>query len=159
MKIGVYPGSFDPITFGHIDIIERAAGLFDKVIIAVSRNSSKKPLFTIEERVQMITQVLAPFSNIEIDSFEALTVHYAEQKGAQAIIRGLRAISDFENEFQMALTNKKIKPNVETVFLMAQPNYSFLSSSVVRELASYGGCIRDFVPPYIEECLTEKFAR
>jgi len=159
LKTGVYPGSFDPITFGHIDIIERAAGLFDKVIIAVSKNQLKNSLFTMEERVAMIKTVLADFTNIEVDCFDDLTVEYAEAKGAQAIIRGLRAISDFENEFQMALTNKKIKPGVETVFLMAQPNYSFLSSSVVRELASYGGCIKDFVPPFVEKRLREKFTR
>lgn len=159
MKIGLYPGSFDPITNGHLDIIERAARFFDKVIIAVSVNSGKKPLFTIEERVDMLRNVLKDFSNVEIDSFEGLTVEYASERGAAAIVRGLRAISDFENEFQMALTNKKLKPKVETLFMMAQANYSFLSSSVVRELAMHGGCVQEFVPSYVEKRLREKFAR
>ncbi|ADG82931.1 pantetheine-phosphate adenylyltransferase [Thermincola ferriacetica] len=159
MKIGIYPGSFDPITYGHMDIIERASRFFDKVIVAVSKNSRKQPLFTIEERVDMLNTVLHGYANVEVDSFYGLTVDYAERKGAHAIIRGLRAISDFENEFQMALTNKKLKPGIETVFLMTQPNFSFLSSSVVRELAAYGGCVRDFVPPFVEKRLREKFTR
>lgn len=156
-RIAVYPGSFDPITNGHLDIIERAARLFDHLIVAVSINSGKKPLFTLEERVEMLNKILSRFDNVSVDSFEGLTVNYTAGKEAQAIIRGLRAISDFENEFQMALTNKKLKSNVETVFLMSQAKWSFISSSVVREVASYGGCVCDFVPPLVEEKLKDRF--
>lgn len=158
-RIAVYPGSFDPITNGHLDIIERAAQLFDHLIVAVSINSGKKPLFSLEERVEMLKKILADYDNVSIDSFEGLTVNYTAGREAQAIIRGLRAISDFENEFQMALTNKKMKGNVETVFLMSQAEWSFLSSSVVKEVASYGGSVVDFVPPLVQERLKEKFSR
>ena len=158
-RIAVYPVSFDPITNGHLDIIERAARLFDHLVVAVSINSVKTPLFSLNERVEMLKKILANYDNVSIDSFEGLTVNYTAGKGAQAIIRGLRAISDFENEFQMALTNKKLKGNVETVFLMSQAQWSFLSSSVVKEVASYGGCVVDFVPPLVEAKLKEKFSR
>lgn len=158
-RIAVYPGSFDPITNGHLDLIERAAQLFDHLVVAVSVNSGKKPLFTLDERVEMLQKILVDYDNVSIDSFEGLTVNYTAERGAQAIIRGLRAISDFENEFQMALTNKKLKGNVETVFLMSQAQWSFLSSSVVKEVASYGGCVVDFVPPLVQSKLKEKFMR
>lgn len=158
-RIAVYPGSFDPITNGHLDIIERAAQLFDHLVVAVSINSVKTPLFSLNERVEMLKEILAGYDNVSIDSFEGLTVNYTAGKDAQAIIRGLRAISDFENEFQMALTNKKLKSNVETVFLMSQAQWSFLSSSVVKEVASYGGCVVDFVPPLVETKLKERFLR
>jgi len=158
MKLAICPGSFDPVTNGHVDIIKRAALLFDHIIVAVSVNSGKKPLFTEKERVKLLKSVLKPFNNVSVDSFEGLTVNYTAQKNAQAIIRGLRAISDFENEFQMALTNKKLQPKVETVFMMAQAQWSFLSSSVVKEVASFGGCITDLVPPLIEKKLKEKFS-
>ncbi|PKM82592.1 MAG: pantetheine-phosphate adenylyltransferase [Firmicutes bacterium HGW-Firmicutes-14] len=158
MKLAVYPGSFDPVTNGHVDIIERAAQLFDHVIVAVSKNSGKKPLFTLEERVKILNNVLVQYKNVSVDSFEGLTVKYASIKNAQAIIRGLRAISDFENEFQMALTNKKLEPNVETVFMMSRAKWSFLSSSVVKEVASLGGCIEEFVPGLVEKRLKEKFS-
>lgn len=156
-RIGVYPGSFDPVTNGHIDIIERAAQVFDEIIVAVSKNSVKQPLFTIEERVEMLKEVLRPYDNVKVDSFYGLTVDYSRKCGASAIIRGLRAISDFENEFQMALTNKKLEPKVEIIFMMAQADVSFLSSSVVREVASYGGCISAFVPAVVEQRVREKF--
>jgi len=158
LKLAVYPGSFDPVTNGHVDIIERAAQLFDHVIVAVSKNSGKKPLFTLEERVKILNNVLVQYKNVSVDSFEGLTVKYASIKNAQAIIRGLRAISDFENEFQMALTNKKLEPNVETVFMMSRAKWSFLSSSVVKEVASLGGCIEEFVPGLVEKRLKEKFS-
>ncbi len=158
MKLAIYPGSFDPVTNGHLDIIERASFLFDRIIVSVSRNSGKMPLFSVEERMAMLKEVLQTYRNVSLDSFEGLTVNYAAQKGAQAIIRGLRAISDFENEFQMALTNKKLQPEVETVFLMAQAQWSFLSSSVVKEVASYGGCIKGFAPELVEIRLKEKYS-
>ncbi|MFZ5640963.1 MAG: pantetheine-phosphate adenylyltransferase [Bacillota bacterium] len=156
-RIAVYPGSFDPVTNGHLDIIERAAQVFDEVIVAVSKNSGKQPLFTIEERVAILKEVLKPYENVRIDSFYGLTVDYSRKQGATAIIRGLRAISDFENEFQMALTNKKLEPGVETIFMMAQADVSFLSSSVVKEVASYGGCVNAFVPALVEQRLRQKF--
>ncbi len=158
MKLAIYPGSFDPVTNGHLDIIERASFLFGRIIVSVSRNSGKMPLFSVEERMAMLREVLQTYRNVSVDSFEGLTVNYAVQKGAQAIIRGLRAISDFENEFQMALTNKKLQPEVETVFLMAQAQWSFLSSSVVKEVASYGGCIKGFAPELVEIKLKEKYS-
>lgn len=157
MRIAVYPGSFDPVTNGHLDIIERAASLFDEVIVSVSRNASKKPLFTVQEREEMLKTVLQPYYNVLVDSFDGLTVHFARQKGAQAIIRGLRAISDFENEFMMALTNKKLVPSVETMFLMTRAEYSFISSSAVKEVVMFGGCVKGLVPPQVEGRLVEKF--
>lgn len=155
MRIGVYPGSFDPVTNGHLDVIERAANLFDQVIVSVSRNTVKNPLFTVKQREQMLREVLRPYYNVLVDSFEGLTVNFAIQKEAQAIIRGLRAISDFENEFMMALTNKKLAPTVDTIFLMTRPEYSFISSSAVKEVAMFGGCVKGLVPPYVEEKLIE----
>lgn len=156
MRVAVYPGSFDPVTFGHIDIIERVAVLFDRVIVAVSRNPGKVPLFSVEERVEMLQEVLRPYYNVEVDSFDGLTVNYAKAQGAQAIIRGLRAISDFENELMMALTNKKLEVSVETIFLMTRAEFSFISSSAVKEIAYFKGCVRDMVPPQVEERLRQK---
>lgn len=157
MKLAIYPGSFDPVTNGHLDIIERASCLFDHVVVAVSVNSGKNPLFTLEERKEMLSQVLSQHTNVSVDSFQGLTVEYTAQKNAQIIIRGLRAISDFENEFQMALTNKKLQPSVETVFMMSQAQWSFLSSSTVKEVSQMGGSLADFVPKIVEERLREKF--
>lgn len=158
MRIAIYPGSFDPVTNGHLDVIERAATLFDRLIVAVSRNPGKKPLFTVAERVDMLKHVLKAYENVVVDSFEGLTVNYAKQQNAQAIIRGLRAISDFETEFMMALTNKKLQSSVETIFLMTRAEYSFISSSAVKEVAYFGGCVSDMVPELVEERLKEKFA-
>jgi pantetheine-phosphate adenylyltransferase len=157
LRLAIYPGSFDPVTYGHLDVIGRAAVLFDEVVVAVSRNASKRPLFSVTERVDMLREVLQPYSNVLVDSFEGLTVNYAELRGAQAIVRGLRAISDFENEFVMALTNKQLVPSVDTVFLMTRAEYSFISSSGVKEVAYYGGCVRGLVPPPAEERLVKKF--
>jgi len=157
LRIAVYPGSFDPVTNGHLDVIERAACLFDQLIVAVSRNTAKKPLFSVAERVDMLREVLQPYYNVLVDSFEGLTVNYARSKNAQAIVRGLRAISDFENEFMMALTNKKLVSTVDTIFLMTRAEFSFISSSAVKEVAYFGGCVRDMVPAPVEERLREKF--
>jgi len=159
VKIAVYPGSFDPITNGHLDIIERAANVFDQVIVAVSVNSAKKPLFTMEERVELLREVLRPYPNVRVDSFTGLTVDYVVSQKAQVIIRGLRAISDFENELQMAVTNRKLKPAVETFFMMARAEYSFISSSLIKEIANYGGCIKGFVPEVVEKRIKDKLAR
>jgi len=157
MRVAVYPGSFDPVTNGHLDIIERAASLFDKLIVAVSLNPCKRPMFTVEERLSMLRQVTHAIENIELDTFEGLTVNYAKDNQAQSIIRGLRAISDFENEFMMALTNKKLQTTVETIFLMTKAEYSFISSSAVKEVAFFGGCVKDMVPPVVHERLQDKF--
>ena len=157
MRLAIYPGSFDPVTNGHLDIIERAATLFDRLIVAVSMNPGKKPLFTVEERMQMLSEVTRPFENVTTDSYKGLTVNFACEKNAKAIIRGLRAISDFENEFMMALTNKKLQPAVETIFLMTRAEYSFISSSAVKEVVSFGGCVKDLVPTLVQKRLRDKY--
>ncbi len=156
MKIAVVPGSFDPITNGHVDIIRRTAALFDKVYVGILHNSTKKPLFTIEERLKLIKRVIADMPNVEAESFDGLLVDYAKSKGAGFIVKGLRAVSDFEYEFQMALANKYINPDIETFFIATSPTYSYLSSSIVKDIASYGGKISDFVPKEIENDILEK---
>jgi pantetheine-phosphate adenylyltransferase len=156
-KLAVYPGTFDPITFGHLDVIQRASELFDVVIVAVLENASKKPLFTKEERVEMIKESTQGLKNVEVDVFDGLLVEYAKQKGAIAIIRGLRAVSDFEYEFQMALMNRKISNGITTVFLMPHEKYTYLNSSIVRELARLHANVSDFVPPFVAQKLKEKF--
>jgi pantetheine-phosphate adenylyltransferase len=157
MKIAIYPGTFDPITFGHIDIIERATVLFDKVIVAIAPNLAKKPMFSVSERKEMIAAVTSKHKNIEIDSFEGLVVDYVLFKNATAIIRGLRAISDFEYELQMALMNRKLKEQVITVFLMPHEKYVYLNSSIVKEVASFNGDISHLVPPIVQKALKDKF--
>ncbi|NTW05507.1 MAG: pantetheine-phosphate adenylyltransferase [Peptococcaceae bacterium] len=157
MRVGLYPGSFDPLTNGHLDIIDRAAILFDQVIVSVSKNENKKPAFSVEEREEMLVEMLSGYKNVKVVSFDGLTVDFAKKNGANAIIRGLRAISDFENEFMMALTNKKLIPSVETVFLMTNAEFSFISSSAVKEIARFGGCVKELVPPLVEERLKEKY--
>lgn len=149
MRIGVYPGSFDPVTNGHMDVIRRSSKIFDKVIVAVVKNYSKKPLFTVKEREELIKSNIKELSNVEVDSFEGLLIDYVHKKQAQVIIKGLRAISDFEYEFQMALMNRKLDKEVETIFLMTNHKYSFLSSSMVKEVAGLGGCISGLVPENI----------
>ena len=156
MRIAIYPGTFDPITYGHIDIIERAKDLFDKVIVAIARNSAKKPLFTHNERVRMIEEVVRKYRNVEVDSFDGLTVRYATLKHATAIVRGLRAVSDFEYEFQMALTNRKLAEKVTTVFLMPHEKYTYMNSSIVREIALLGGDTSGFIPQSVQMLLTKK---
>jgi pantetheine-phosphate adenylyltransferase len=156
--IAVYPGSFDPITLGHLDIIQRASGLYERLIVAVARNSNKTPLFTPEQRVVQIRQAVKHLPNVEVDSFEGMTVTYAKVKEAAVLIRGLRAISDFELELQMAHTNKTLSNQVETVFLATSNEYSFLSSSVVREIAKLGGPLGHLVPAHITHDLHQRFA-
>jgi pantetheine-phosphate adenylyltransferase len=158
-KIAVYPGSFDPITFGHLDIINRALKIFDEIIIAVARNDRKSPLFTVEERVELIKSVIKDSERARVDTFEGLLVDYARSCKAQAIVRGLRAISDFEYELQMAQINRGISREVETVFLMTSVFYSFLSSSIVKEVHSLQGPIDGLVPPLVKKALDEKFKK
>ncbi len=157
-KLAVYPGTFDPITYGHLDILERAAKIFDRVVMAVALNLPKKPLFSIEERMEMIEHCVRErgLANVEVDSFDTLLIEYAKRKGATVVIRGLRAISDFEYEFQMALMNRKLYPNIETLFMMPSEQYTYISSRIVKEIASYGGNVSCLVPPYIAERLYEK---
>jgi pantetheine-phosphate adenylyltransferase len=159
MRHVIYPGTFDPITNGHLDIIERATTLFDVVTIGVTTNPAKNPLFTVEERVAMIRGVTPNFGNVRIDSFTGLLVDYAQRLGACAIIRGLRAISDFEYEFQMALVNRKISDGIVTVFLMPNEKYTYLNSTIVKELAMFGGDVSRFVPPEVEALIKQKVGR
>ncbi len=149
MKIGICPGSFDPITRGHLDIIKRASSLFDKVIVLVVHNPAKHPSFTPEERVELIRRSIGDFTNVEVDVYGGLLADYCRAKGADAIIKGLRAVSDFEYEFQMALTNKKLNPDCETVFLTTSAENMYLSSSIVKQVAQFGGDISDFVPAQV----------
>lgn len=157
MNIGIYPGSFDPITYGHLDIIQRSVKLFDRLIVAVLSNPQKKPLFTVEDRIEMIRQSVNGIPNIEIDSFSGLLIDFARLKQAKVIIKGLRAVSDFEYELQMALMNKKLDNHIETIFIMTNSKYSYLSSSIVKEVSSFGGCVASLVPPLVEQRLKEKF--
>ena len=159
MTTAIYPGTFDPITFGHIDIIERACSLFARVIVSIAQNPMKAPLFTIEERKEMISLATEHLPNVEVDAFEGLLVEYAKMRKAQAIIRGLRAVSDFEYELQMALMNRKLNEQVVTVFLMPHEQYVYLNSSIVREVASFGGDVSHLVPEHVHRKLKEKFAR
>jgi len=154
----IYPGSFDPFTNGHLDLIHRSSWLFDRLIVAVVRNGPKVPLFSVAERLEMIREVLAGYPNVEVDSFDGLLVEYAARKGARAILRGIRAISDYEYELQMALMNRRLHPEIETVFLLAGEAYSFVSSRLVKEVASLGGDVSSLVPPPVEKRLKAKFA-
>lgn len=156
MRIGICPGSFDPVTLGHMDIISRACKIFDKVIVAVPVNPDKRASFTVEERMEMLRTVTADMENVEVDCVRGLLADYASEKHAAAIVKGLRAISDFEYEFQMALTNKKLNPNLETLFLTAEADSMYLSSSMVREIASMGGDISNFVPACIHDRIVER---
>lgn len=156
-KIAIYPGSFDPITNGHLDIIKRAKFLFDRIVIAVNDNPSKSFLFTASERIEMIKEVLNDFPGIEVESFRGLLVRYAEKKGARFIVRGLRALSDFEYEFQMDLMNRKLNPQIETVYLMTRQSYSYLSSSIIKEIIKLGGDTPSLIPDLVRKRLQEKF--
>lgn len=153
----VYPGSFDPVTYGHLDIIERASKVVDEVIVAVLVNSSKKPLFTIEERVGMLRETTKGFSNVKIETFQGLTVDFAKRVGAKVMVRGLRAVSDFESEMQIAQTNHSLNPDIDTMFFTTSLEYAFLSSTIVREVASYGSDVSNLVPEPVEQMLRKKY--
>ena len=156
MRTAIYPGSFDPLTNGHLDVVQRAAKLFDHVIVAVAKNEGKNPLFTLEERVELVRRAVKPHRNVKVDSFEGLLVDYVVANKARCIVRGLRAISDFEFEFQLALMNRKLNENVETIFMMPKDTYTFLSSRIVKEIARLGGNIKPFVPDVVEKALKKK---
>ncbi len=159
MAVAVYPGSFDPVTFGHIDIIRRASLLTDRLVVGVLNNSAKSPLFSVEERVEMIREAVKDLPNVEVKSFSGLTVDFASSEGASAIVRGLRAVTDFEYELQFSQTNRKIMPTVDTIFLTTSLQYAYLSSSIVKEVASYGGDISEFVPGFVAEKIIEKIKK
>ncbi|WP_138496651.1 pantetheine-phosphate adenylyltransferase [Paenibacillus pinistramenti] len=158
LKVAVYPGSFDPVTMGHIDIIQRAARQFDVLIVAVLNNLSKKPLFTVEERKELLRQSTRHLDNVEVDSFRDLLVNYMRNKKADVIVRGIRSVTDFEYELQMASTNHKLADEVETIFMMTNPKYSYLSSSVVKEIAMFHGDVSSLVPQEVEAALKIKMA-
>lgn len=155
-RIAVYPGTFDPITYGHIDLIRRGAPLFDKFIVAVAHSRDKKPLFSVEERVEMLKKVTRTVSGVEVDDFGGLLVDYVKEREARVIVRGLRVISDFEFEFQMALTSRSLAPDIETVFMMTNESYSYFSSRIIKEAAKLGAEMDKFVPPEVAEKLKEK---
>ncbi len=157
--VAIYPGSFDPITNGHLDLISRGSKLADRLIVAVLQNQRKQSLFTVEERVEMLTEVVKPYPNVEVGWFHGLLVDYATKRGANFILRGIRAISDYEYELQIAHMNRRLSPGVETVFLMAAEAYSFVSSQLVKEVASLGGNVSGLVPPLIEERLKSRVAK
>jgi pantetheine-phosphate adenylyltransferase len=156
----IYPGSFDPLTFGHVDIIERSARLFDHVLVAILINAQKAPLFSVDERMEIMREILKPrFPNVEVDLFHGLLVDYARQKQAQVIVRGIRAVTDYEYEFQMALMNRRLNPNIETVFMMPAEKYSYLSSRLVKEIAELGGSVAGLVPDSVEKRLKQRFEK
>ncbi len=157
--IAIYPGSFDPITNGHLDLIERGSRLFDRLIVSILRNESKQPLFSVEERMEMLWDVVRDFPNVEVDCFDGLLVHYAAAKQATVVLRGIRAISDYENEWQMALMNRRLQPDIETVFLIAGEAHSFISSRLVKEVIGLGGSIAGLVPQSVEIRLRNRLQR
>jgi pantetheine-phosphate adenylyltransferase len=155
--VAIYPGSFDPITNGHLDLIERSVRLVDHLIVSILRNERKQPLFSVQDRMEMLQEVLSPWPNVEVDFFEGLLVDHATRRGATLIIRGLRAISDYDYEWQMALMNRRLRPEIETMFLMAGEAYSYISSNLVKEVIRLGGEVSDLVPPMVEERLKLRF--
>ena len=159
MRTAIYPGSFDPITLGHLDIIERGSKIFDKLTVAVATNAEKQAIFSVEERKEMIMEVTKDLDNVVIDSFSGLTVNYVKETGCNVILRGIRTVSDFEYEFQMALTNRTFAPDIETVFVMASEKYSFISSQLIKESVRLGGDVTVFVPPKVHERLVEKLRK
>jgi len=159
VQTAIYPGTFDPITNGHIDLIKRGLEIFDNLIVAVSNNPYKKPLFSLDERKQMIYEATKGLKNLRIDSFDNLLVQYAMENKVNVIIRGLRAVSDFEYEYQMALMNRNLNNSIETVFLVPSEQYSFISSRLIKEVASFGGSVKGLVPPIVEEALKKKFGK
>ena len=158
MSIAIYPGSFDPLTYGHLDIIERSAQMADKLIVAVLCNSAKNPLFSTDERVSMIKDLTAHIPNVSVDTFDGLTAEYADRVGATIVVRGLRAVTDFEYELQIAQTNRIVNPKLDTIFLTTNLKYSYLSSTIVKEVAQYNGDISHFVPPSIADRVRSKFS-
>ena len=159
MKSAIYPGSFDPMTLGHLDLIQRAARVFDKVIVAVANNTAKESLFTISERVAILKETTKDMPGVSVETFNGLVIDFARAKGVHILIRGLRMISDFEYEFQMALTNRKLAPDIETIFLMPQEGYSYLSSKLLKEAVSLGADISCFVPNFVDQALKDKLRR
>src|ERR1700720_710807 len=159
MRSAIYPGSFDPVTNGHLDVVERARKLFDEVIVAVAHNDEKEPLFSLQERLDLLQQTVGRIENIRIAQFEGLLIEFALAQKASAVIRGLRAVSDFEFEFQMALMNRKLEGSVETMFLMPKEEYTYLSSRLVKEIARLGGDVSQFVPSIVAKALAKKFSR
>ena len=157
--IAIYPGSFDPITNGHLDLIERGSRMFDRLIVSILRNDAKKPLFSVEERVEMLCEVVDVYPNVEVDSFDGLLVEHAAARSATVLLRGIRAISDYEYELQMALMNRRLSPQIETVFMMAHEAYSFISSRLVKEVFGLGGDIRGLVPPSVESRLHMRLSK
>jgi pantetheine-phosphate adenylyltransferase len=156
MRTAIYPGSFDPLTNGHLDVIQRAAKLFDRVIVAVAQNDSKRPLFTLAERLALVRTAVKHLSNVKADTFDGLLIEYVARQKAQAVVRGLRAVSDFEFEFQLALMNRKLDENIEAIFMMPKDTYTFLSSRIVKEIARLGGDVSPFVPPHVKTALAKK---
>jgi len=154
--LAIYPGSFDPITNGHFDLIQRSSRIFDHLVVALLTNAEKQPLFTVEERVEMLVEVTRDMKNVSVDTFSGLLVDYAVRKNARAIVRGIRAFSDYEYEIQMALLNRKLQPKLETLFLMPAESYAYISSRLVKEISGRGGSVKDLVPPLVEERLSKK---
>ena len=159
MRTVIYPGSFDPLTNGHLDVLLRATKLFDRAVIAIARSDGKQPLFTMEERLELVRETVQGLPNVEADTFDGLLVDYVQRRSAQAVLRGLRAVSDFEFEFQLALMNRKLNEKVETIFMMPKDTYTFLSSRMVKEIAQLGGDVSAFVPPHVKEALAGKLRR
>src|SRR5687767_7342811 len=159
MRTAIYPGSFDPLTNGHLDLIQRATKLFDHVVVAVARSDAKNPLFTLSERVALVEEAVRKMPNVSLDSFDGLLVDYVQKRGGQAVIRGLRAVSDFEFEFQLALMNRKLNERVETIFMMPKETYTFLSSRIIKEVARLGGDISGFVPSHVSAALVKKMGK
>lgn len=156
MRIAICPGSFDPMTNGHLDVIQRALKLFDRVVVAVAHNESKQPLFSLAERMELAAESVRHLSGVEVDSFDGLLVDYAERRGAHAVVRGLRAVSDFEFEFQLALMNRKLNERPETIFMMPKDTYTYLSSRMIKEIARLGGDVGAFVPPHVQRALAAR---
>ena len=159
VRTAIYPGSFDPLTNGHLDLVQRATKLFDNVVVAVARSESKNPLFSLDERLALVEQAVKKIPNVTADSFDGLLVDYVTKRGGQAVIRGLRAVSDFEFEFQLALMNRKLNEQVETIFMMPKETYTFLSSRIIKEVATLGGDVSGFVPEHVSAALARKLKR